>query len=281
MKIYFYASDKPREQSLAEAFLYGVAKARHTVKKCGAKFDPNDVPDVACMVGVKSLKLWRKAEKAGCIPVMFDKSYSRDGWDNWRVSPFTHNPSKTLHGIVYPSDRWLSLGYNSFRGWKRNIDGHILIAGSSEKYHNFYGLENPNDYASSIVTELCKHTDRKIIYRPKPSWGGAVKIEGAELSHNGKKFCKDLEGARLLVTHGSNACFEAALSGIPTIILGNGVMRSVSPTRINAGFGPPMLDPTPVFHGLAYHQWTLGEMKKGKLNELFGRWFDGFSQGRS
>lgn len=72
--------------------------------------------------------------------------------------------------------------------------------------------------------------------------------------------------AHILVTHGSNACLDAMMAGIPSIILGPGVMGPIS-SRDLADLEHPRMagkaERSQLLANLAYHQWTEAEMASG------------------
>jgi hypothetical protein len=268
-RIVFYVSQKEREQKLAEAFLAGAAAHGFLTEKRQTSDSTNASDfDYACMVGVKSKTLWGKMKAQGVKPIMFDKGYVRskyDGaWRYWRVSVGMHHPTVGALTREYPTDRFDALQLPIQRWRKEDRNKHVLYAGSSEKYHNFYGLPHPTDYARRIIKGIRGVCARRIVYRPKPSWSEAVPIRAASFSKNGESIGADLTRAHCLVTHGSNACFEAALMGIPSIILGQGVMKPISSTRLVDIEKPLMGDRYPILCALAYHQWTLDEMRSGE-----------------
>lgn len=276
MKVVFFASNKRREIHLAKAFLAGLKSHGVEVERRGTEDVPEETDyQYACMVGVKSVRLWNLMKSKGVVPIMFDKGYSRRrygiAWQYWRVSVGGHHPTAKSLSLSYPADRFLSLGFRVESEWRKS-GGHIVLAGSSAKYHNFYEMQNPTAYAKDIVKALRRHTDRPITYRPKPSWGGAIPIKGTKFSREGKSITEDLTNAHAVVTHGSNACFDAALLGIPSIVLGNGVMRAISSYSINEIESPRMGDRMPLFSALAYHQWTLEEMKSGEAFATIKDW---------
>jgi len=274
VRIIFYASDKPREQKLAKAFKVGAIRCGHRCKVLRSNA-PIVASDLACVVGVKSKKRWFMLQKAGIPVIMFDKGYSRhkcDGcWEYWRVSYNSHNPTlATLGRIEYGGRRFSQLDF-SINRWRKSGD-HILLAGSSEKYHNFYGLPEPNTFAQGVVNELKKLTNRPITYRPKPSWRGALPITGATLMKGKIPLLNDLSDCHAVITHGSNTCFEAALLGIPSIVLGNGVVRSISSTELKDVENPCLGKRRRLFNALAYHQWTLKEFESGLAFKTMELW---------
>lgn len=273
MRIVFYVSDKAREINLAEAFSAGAAVYGLKVELRG--LDEPVACDVACMVGVKSRRLWKEMERLGATPVLFDKGYSRHRlkgcWEYWRISYGAHNPTATtLLKMAYPRDRFDALNLE-VKPWRTDGDC-VLIAGSSGKYHHFHNLEDPNVYTRKLVRKIRKQTDKEIIYRPKPSWREARSIPGTTYSWPKEPLAAVLDRCSVVVSHGSNICFEAAIAGIPNIILGDGVMKPISSTSIVDIEEPKLLNRQAIFNSLAYHQWTLAELRSGEAFNIIGSW---------
>lgn len=277
MKIKFFASDKPREQELGAAFLRGALRAGHDIDLVSRSNPDFSNCDAAGMVGVKSAELFRAARAAGVVPIYFDKGYIRSRapssrtWEYWRISLGAHHPTRTsLMAKKMPADRFESLGIG-FEKWKRRRK-YILIAGSSAKYHRFYNLPDPTTYAKALVQSIKEISDRPIIYRPKPSWRDAEPIKGTEFAID-HGIRADLERAHCLVTHGSNACFEAALLGVPSIILGDAIARPISSTSLSEIEILKHAKRRQWAYNLAYHQWTLEEMSSGLAWATIKDWF--------
>jgi hypothetical protein len=233
------------------------------------------------MVGVKSKRLFDLTRAAGAVPIMLDKGYIRTRrpdsrvWEYWRVSvgappPDQHHPDERKR----PHDRLEGMGL-LMRPW-RSRGYPVVIAGSSAKYHAFYGMDEPNVYYRRLVDQLRKLTDRNIIYRPKPSYREAEPIPPAQFSTGDEDIEQALQGAWALVTHGSNACFEAAVLGIPSIMLGR---RDRGPDQfaIAQGDRNPMTGKREQWlANLAYHQWTEAEMRSGEAWKTIGGQIDEF-----
>lgn len=277
MRVVFCHSDKPREHLLADAFAEGVRRHGDSCEMRALTPDHATVPaEVACMVGVKSRELYQAYYQQGTHIVYLDKGYSRHArpgpvkvWEYWRVSLDAHHPTKFLGNPDMPADRADDLGI-TMQPWRKK-GSHIVIAGSSEKYHAFYGLRHPTQWAQKIVKQIQGAAPgMRIIYRPKPSWKDAVPVEGTEFSRDGDIF-DVLEGAWCLVTHGSNAVFEAVCEGIPSIVLGDAVAKPISSTALE-DIPNPRLATYGQRHqwlaNLAYWQWTLQEFAAGKAWEF-------------
>lgn len=273
MRVCFFASDKDRELQLAQDFLAGALAHGHVPEVRSLAPDVSLTGfDIGCFVGVKSRALHRRFGDVGLPFIMFDKGYCRHkrrdgvkGWEFWRVAVNAHQPTARLGVIDMPSDRLdaLELELNDWR----SVGGHIVLAGSSAKYHDFYDLRNPTSYASGIVKTLRASTERRIVYRPKPSWREALPIGRTGFSRPPETIAHVLAGAHALITHGSNACFEAVLAGVPCFILGDAVARPISSTDIGA-IEHPMLATRKQrmrwLRNIAYFQWTSGEFASGE-----------------
>jgi hypothetical protein len=270
MRVRFWHSDKGRETILAEAFLAGVKLHGDDVsfRRLGEPFTPDC--DIAVMCGVKSRDLWREHSRAAIQCIYLDKGYSRHSrpgdsreWEYWRVAVNSHQPTDKFRPD-YPTDRMESFGWK-FQPWREKGE-NILIAGSSAKYHAFYDLKEPTEWTRKLLKGIRGFSDRRVIYRPKPSWKDAVPIGGAWYSDESQSITEALQNCHALVTHGSNSCFEAMLAGVPSVILGNAVMKPISSTSLDQIEKPRLAtdeERRAMLAFLAYQQWTLLEFHDG------------------
>lgn len=273
MRVTFWHSDKPREHLLADAFAAGVRT--HADDTCELRpLQPHIVVaacDVAVMVGVKSRELYQAHWAAGIHVIYLDKGYTRHSipgpvkvWEYWRTAIDAHHPTGRLMRVARPDDRAERLGL-VLQPWRKK-GSRIVLAGSSLKYHDFYGLRHPTTWAQKLVKQIQTVSELPIVYRPKPSWREAVPIDGTEFSRDGD-ITEVLENAWCLVTHGSNAVFEAAINGIPSVVLGDAVAKPISSQTIEEIPNPKLAsyaDRHQWLANLAYCQWTLEEMASGE-----------------
>lgn len=277
MKVCFFHSDKPRERLLADAFADGIrTHGRGDSVEMRALTPEVEVAnaDVAIMVGVKSRELFYAHVRAGTHVIMVDKGYTRHAaqgpvklWEYWRCAVDAHHPTGALMAIARPHDRLEELDVK-FAPWRRPGEhGEILIAGSSQKYHDFYGMRDPTRWARKLVTELQKRAPgQPIAYRPKPSWRDAEPLEGTRYSVPPEDINQALARAAVMVTHGSNACFESILAGVPVIVLGEAVAKPISSTTLEELANPRRASEAERRQwaaNLAYCQWTMGEFASG------------------
>lgn len=287
MKVVFYASDKPREHMLANAFEEGVTAAgdefemRRTAEY-GETIDGDDLKypgpspdtDVACFFGVKgrSRFILKDHLAMGRATLFFDKGYTRDKGEGGHTeySRVSVNGATPLHYMMQRTrtpDRWKRLGDElKEKSNVVNSGGHILYCGSSSKYHEFHGLAEPTDYAEKLIRGLRKNTQRQIIYRPKPSATHLGPVKGVAFSR-GPDIADAMRGCWCLVTHGSAASMDAILAGIPALVLGEAIARPVAETEIENIDDPrwfKLENRTKWAWAMAYTQWTTEELRTGE-----------------
>jgi len=90
---------------------------------------------------------------------------------------------------------------------------HILIAGMSGRAAQSIGYA-PEEWERWAISELKKHTDRPIIYRPKPTWHDSTDIAGATRDIK-STISHALRRAHAVVTHHSNVAIDGIIEGVP------------------------------------------------------------------
>lgn len=267
MRVGIIVSTKKWETDWARALSKGLSRRGHTVYFGD---DVCDTLDAVAFVGVKRKADFDRYRDQGVTTLLFDKGYNRRKVDDaplyWRVAINAHSCTDMID-MDAPADRLHTLGVE-LMPWRKSGE-HILFAGSSAKYHNFYDLPPPEKYVYSVLQELEKYTDRSVHYRPKPTYRDAVKVPGASFGSQGRIY-DAMKGVHAVVTHGSNACFDAVCAGIPCIVLGNGVARPISSTCLSEIEAPLMAsdaDRKRWLAGLSYWQWTLKELANGEALE--------------
>lgn len=283
MKVLFYTSDKPRERLLGEAFQRGAQVRGHHVdlQQLDGEAHVAEGYDMACMVGVKSNELFKANWNADIHTLMIDKGYVRNSiggpirtWEYWRIALDAHHPTNMLPRMKCSSERFDRLGIRVSKWRTKTERDAVLFCGASEKYHRFYDLPDPTTYAQEVVKDIRNYTDREIIYRPKPSWKNAVPIEGTTWAPS-DDIHKLLARSRCLVTHGSNACFEALCDGTPSIVLGDAIAHPISSDKTRSVDHPkeaPSDARFQLLYNLAHCQWTAQEMFTGEIWNTLEMW---------
>ena len=271
MHLIFYGSlHKRREKAICIALSEGAA--RHGDKIEGRPRSTYKGPvdmkaDGAIAFGVKTgREFFDRHLKRGQSTLLIDKGYVARA-SHYRI--VADGTAETWFGLDnMPDDRWKALGIELRQRKRHGADRPIIIAGSSAKYHRFAGIKEPNAWAKKIVKDIHKsEPERKIIYRPKPSWHEAQDIKGAHFSRAPQKLEEILPGAEYLITHGSAAAADAIIEGVRAICLGDSIARPVSCheiVRSKAVKFPAEKDRRAWAARLAYCQWTLEEMRSGE-----------------
>jgi len=274
VKVAFLHNQQTREHVLCEAVLTGAARHGFQTSAVESQKIADPSSDIVVMLGVKNRRLFDAYRQAGVRIIYLDKGYCRqrdaDGLASkyWRFAVDANHPTARSMRNKYPSDRWDELGID-VKPW-RERGKHVLIAGSSAKYHNFCGLADPTTFAGDVVAALRGHTERPIVYRPKPTWRERQPIPGVRYSEPPERIADALAGAWVTVTHGSNAAFESIISGIPCISLGDGIAKSLSSSSladVDHPFLADELDRARWLNALAYHQWMSAEFASGEAWE--------------
>lgn len=288
MKVVFYASDKPREEQLADVFAEGVRKhgdtferrrtADYGVDETGSErlfAGPGPDADVACCFGVKgrSREIIKDHRALNRATLLFDKGYTRQKGDGSidghtlysRVCINGGSPARYMGRHKRPDDRWKRLDVR-LGAPQSNRGGHILIATSSQKYADFHGLGDAQDYANGVISQLKKLCDNPLVYRPKPSFRGSEPINGTSFSGKESTIQEALRGAWCVVTHGASAAIDAVLNGVAAICLGDCAASPVCASAIEKVVAPSYPDARTLKQwcsDLAYTQWTADELRSG------------------
>lgn len=145
---------------------------------------------------------------------------------------------------MLPPDRINQLGISP-RPWVRR-GNHVLVIPITGAIGQFYGIDE-EAWLKSITQDISKHTDRPIVVKPK--WHGSIKDY--------------LKGCWCVVTHSSNVAVDAIVNGIPAVVTGESACEAVS-WRMADIESPQWPERDWWLRALAYHQWTLDEMRSGE-----------------
>lgn len=192
--------------------------------------------------------------------VFFDLAYwARD--THYKVTVNGRHPTDYFMSRAdCPDGRFLKYNFK-IKPWK-NDGKHILLAGMSGKAAWSFGM-NAEEYERTQIEAIRAHTDRPIIYRPKPSWTGSKPIPGAAYDKD-TPISQLLQNAWAVVTHHSNVGCDALLEGIPVFTKygAASIMALRDVSNIEQPCYPEGREQ--FFANLAYCQWTLAEMRSGE-----------------
>jgi hypothetical protein len=297
MKITLYFSTNAREQEIGRAIVAGCQK--HGVRvdaRLRADFWTGSVDkeaEIIGFVGVKSRAMWKAATEAGKTTLLIDKGYFGRG-EFYRMSLGAYQPPY-LASMDYDTTRLNSMGV-TLHNRQEGRGTCVMYVGSSQKYCNFHGLGDNNDYARKVIMELHQHwrgSEHSVIYRPKPSWWAKhkagerrdnLKDLGVDFSTPDKLFAKELARCQVVVTHGSNGAVEALAYGVPVILLSE---VGISPVHhlcshwmheMNNPYWPSADERLKTLSNLAWCQYTVKEISAGFAWGVIGRAWGGIER---
>jgi len=282
---------KERERKLYEALANGARAHGDTIDMMPSGNFEGVQPDcdLAIVFGCKgSSRKISEAYMRQSKQIMFlDKPHFRPiglgqkGMKNlWRLSVDGFYPHHYFR-CGRPPDRFEQWGVK-LQPWRdNNKDGkHVLVAGSSQKFHDFHGVRGPvQHYYGGLLRRIKDGWLGETVYRPKPSF--AVRhsdkvqpMQGKMLSRMSKpkdRIWKELENCWCLVTWGSNAALDALISGVPILTVGDSIAKTMSDcngrvdltVKIDNPWHPSDEERHQFFSDIAYCQFTPEEMKDG------------------
>jgi hypothetical protein len=273
---------------LAQSLRTGVSKFGHELLQFEKeRFDEvvleQKMIDVLVVIGVMgySSEKLDQVKEAGVTILYIDKGYIRIGDPDYEKSKCKYyrfaindnQPHDYFLNKQMPGDRWDALNI-PILPMKKYKQGSVIFAGSSQKYCNYQNLGDANEYAKQVFRKVRKFSkrDNELVYRPKPSWKGAERIEGTFFcGPNYKLFTYFKQKTHCVISHGSNANLEALIAGIPSFVLGNGIVRSLSRTSlgdIDRAHYPDEQKRYELFSNIAYHQYSVDEILNGSFWEF-------------
>lgn len=182
--------------------------------------------------------------------------------------------SRTTHLKLALGDRWSPLADHEYDDSRlrqhkvkiqpsRKPGNRVLVCGMSAKAAGTWKLQ-PQEWEAKIVKHL-RRAGAEVVYRPKPSWLGARQIHGAAYDRSHRSIDEALRTVDAVVSHHSNAAVDALAAGLP-IYVETGIAQSLSvPTPVDIiGAEAPSIEARIAFlRQLAFHQWTLEELRSG------------------
>lgn len=270
LKVALYQDEGRRSRTLIKAFQKGVRTCGDdgTIYSAQA-FKGNPVGDVAVFYGLRDrlMDVYKIYRAAGKPTIFIDLGY----WgrhDGGRLSGYHKININGFH----PEQNFQYKKHNSDRADKfklkiveEQVPGdYILLAGMSEKAAWVYGLK-PLEFELRLMKEIKFFTDRRIIYRPKPSWKDARPIAGMDYSPPEQPLEKVLANTHAIVTHHSNVAIDGLLAGKPCCVIERCITTPMSGyiDQLNNPYFPDYETRKQWVNDVAYTQWKVDEIERG------------------
>ena len=270
--IIYQDTTNKRARHLCQAMYVGIRKSGDYVVVQDINCYDNEIKsDVAVIYGLRDrlLQIFHDHCEQSHI-VFMDLGYFKrtiknklDGYHKICVNSM--HPNNYFQNKKNPDDRLKKL--NIITKPFTKTGNHILVAGMSDKSAGVNGYR-AEQYEKDVIQRLRKITKRTIIYRPKPSWGGAKPIDTVGYSSSKQKLKEVFKNCWASVTHHSNVAIDSIIAGIPAFIESPCAAFPVSSLGIADIDKPYYPDNDTLYQwlcDLSYAQWTPDEMRSGKL----------------
>lgn len=264
--VIYEARQHKRSKEVCHAMLAGLQKLGERVRLRDASQYRRPEARVAVFYGLADgcRKIFREYKECGLTAVYVDLGYwkRKDGGNYLGYHKFSVNdrhPTAYFQKRAKTDERARMLGL-SVAPW-REQGKHILIAGMSPKGSRAEGFP-PSVWERRAVQIMRQHTDRPIVYRPKPKWEHVPKIPGT-MFRAGESLDAALRDCHAVVTHHSNVSVDGLLLGVPAfvvegaaLVMGSDDLRTIETPRRPDGREQWLAD-------LAWCQWNIAEMREG------------------
>lgn len=225
--------------------------------------------DVAVFYGYKSKlpQVMADYRAAGRQAVYVDLGYwgrrvggKRAGYHKIAIN--ARHPTAYFQQRKHIDDRARALNVAALPWQDNGRRGHIIVAGMSKK--SSIAEDVPfQSWETKAIRDIARFTDRRIVYRPKPSCKFSKPIAGAEFSTDEQTFEQALVGAHAVVTHHSNVAVEAIAAGVPAFCW-HGVAKPMSLQDLSKIEDPWRPDGREQWiSDICYTQFTVEEMTRG------------------
>lgn len=207
-----------RSRMIAEAMRRGINALGDRARLFDTSGYRSPDADIAVFYGFDTTlrRIFRDYRALGRPVVCIDLGYwgRRDGgiWDGYhKVAVNDRHPTAYFQKVRHSGDRVSRHGI-SISQWTSGR--HVVIAGMSAKAAEAAGFA-PEEWERQAIAAVKAHTDRPIVYRPKPSWPDAKPLPDSTFEHG--QMCLDrlLQDCHAVVTHHSNVGVDGLLAGVP------------------------------------------------------------------
>lgn len=272
-----FFDDGVRSQFIADCLSHGLmANGVHTETYHAGSYNSKPRGDIACFYGLKDnlFAIYRDFIASGRKVLFVDLGFfqrkinkSLDGY--YRVTVNEMFPYNAFNNPPQAKDRLMRLQIPPPLPMRARSNGHILLAGMSAKSAQVNGYA-ANEWETKAIVEIRKHTDRQIVYRPKPSYKEAIPLLGADYAPGPLALEPLLTDAHCVVTHHSNVAIDGLLLGVPCFV------DADCPGKVFSGHSLSDLDDLPMpsvearedwLGTLAYQQWMPWEIRRGYMHQ--------------
>lgn len=269
MRVAVIQSGIERARTVCKAMMQGIARVGDDPILIKEEFYNGPDYDVAVFYGLhgKLRSAFSDFKRNGRKAVYIDLGYwgRRDGGRYQGYHKFSVNSRHPTLYFQRHKHSQIRLQRHDIEPKKWRKDGrHILVAGMGAKAAEVEGFL-PEQWEQSAIATLRQHTDRPIVYRPKPSWNSAKEIEGTIFSSRNESLSTVLKDCWAVVTHHSNVGVDALIEGVP-VFTDEGVALPLGLSDLTKIEEPVYSDSRLEWASdVSYTQWNVQEMRDGHV----------------
>lgn len=157
--------------------------------------------------------------------------------------------------------------------WNPNPKGDIVICCQNPYSRQWRDQVPPSQWVAKAITDIRKHTNRRISIRPHPRAKLPIRFEDRfknvrrqdpkQIVDTYDDFDFDPAGAWAVVNLSSNPATQAVIEGIPVFVGEESLAYPVGNTDFSLIENPNMPDRTQWFNDIAHTEWTVEEIAAG------------------
>jgi len=197
----------------------------------------------------------------------------RPYWGLSRQAPYFLRIVKNDHVKNFieerPDDRFKATFPFEVKPYHKN-GSKILVCPPTNSISTFFKCEN---WLDKTISELKQNTDREILVREKP-YNPEAQLGSDGIIHTGENSTKvpkqpiAWDEIHAVVTNNSSITIKALANGVPVFTDSNNCAFPIAGKSLARIEQPVYEDPRPLFHSLAYGQFTAKEMQNGYAWEI-------------
>ena len=165
----------------------------------------------------------------------------------------------------------------------RTAGEYILICGQHDKSLQWQGMPSMSNWLMQTISEVRKHTDRPIIFRPHPrrplphiekEFKNVYRQDPQHVSGTYDDFDMGFNNVHCTISYSSNPGVHSVIEGVPAFVSTHSLAYDVANDIdfLHNIENPVMPDRTQWLNDYAYTEWTVEEIAQGiPLKRLTGK----------
>ena len=265
---YVVRTERANTEKYVESASKGIKDCKLTsYKDVLGSSDCNKVVFMGVLRGTNLVYKWAEKNKKDFYYI--DRPY----WGESRATPYWMRCVKNQHVKTFvdhrPDDRFKQQFKDEIKPFHKN-GKYVLVVPPSHAMAEMFGGQ---DWLKNTMRTLKENTDRELVVREKPYNPEAVidssgKMLPGKSANNQPPKPFEWDKVHAVVTFNSSISIKALTNGVPAFANFDNPCMPVCEQDFTKIEKPRYEDPRPVFHSLAYGQFTQREFRSGYYMEI-------------